>query len=427
MGIFSRKKQENLNVTVKNTKGEDFQEVLVGKYHYSPPGKVFNLKNFADDPESLSAFFGGIELISNSISSCPIFVKQYSDEQPVKNHPVMLALKYGRMTKFNFIKQLIHDVYVYGNGLAYIKRDINGDVKELIYCPPRSYAIYTNEVTMEVFYKIPKLFGETLLDSNSVIHIYKNSIDGMSGISIPSYAKIVLPLASAADKSALQFYDSGCNLNYVVQGKKILDTEEKMDIYNEMTNAFRGGNKNGNFAVIGNDLEIKTLGLSQKEAQALETRQYNITEIARYLNINPVLLGISAGSTYNNIEQAQMDLVIHTLLPLINLIEEEFNRKLIRPSQRDKYYIDFDEDKIMFATKNDTANYLTTLTKNGIISVNESRKMLGFAERPDDSADALYIPYTNINQNTISGNNNGNNEDENKEDNKEDGKEKENN
>ena len=60
MGIFSRKKQENLNVTVKNTKGEDFQEVLVGKYHYSPPGKVFNLKNLADDHESLSAFFGGI-------------------------------------------------------------------------------------------------------------------------------------------------------------------------------------------------------------------------------------------------------------------------------------------------------------------------------------------------------------------------------
>ena len=417
MGIFSRKKQENLNVTVKNTKGEDFQEVLVGKYHYSPPGKVFNLKNFADDPESLSAFFGGIELISNSISSCPIFVKQYSDEQPVKNHPIMLALKYGRMTKFNFIKQLIHDVYVYGNGLACIKRDINGDVKELIYCPPRSYAIYTNEVTMEVFYKIPKLFGETLLDSNSVIHIYKNSIDGMSGISIPSYAKIVLPLASAADKSALQFYDSGCNLNYIVQGKKILDTEEKMDIYNEMTNAFRGGNKNGNFAVIGNDLEVKTLGLSQKDAQALETRQYNITEIARYLNISPVLLGISAGSTYNNIEQAQIELVIHTLLPLINLIEEEFNRKLIRPSQRDKYYIDFDEDKLMFATKNDTANYLTTLTKNGIISVNESRKMLGFVERPD--CDELIIPYTNINDNKIDG------KEDNKEDNKEDGKEKE--
>ena len=421
MGIFSRKnKKENKEIQRDLTQEGQFTKDSFGNFTYSPAGRTFNLNIFNEDPETLAAFFGGIELISNSIASVPIYVKQFSDEEVVKNHPVSLALRYGRITKFNFIKQLIHDVYLTGNAIAYIKREISGDVKELIYCPIGTYSIYYDELKNEVFYKIPRITGDKLLDYSQVVHIFKNSKNGKTGIGLPYYARIVLPLSSAADKSALEFYDSGGNINGILQGKRILDTEEKMEAYNEWTNAFRGGNKNGNIAVIGNDFEYKQVGISQKDAQALETRQFNVLEICRYLNISPILLGINTGTTYNNIEQAQMDMVVHTLLPLINLIEEEFNRKFIRPSQRDRYYIDFDEDKIMFSTKGDTANYLTTLTKNGIISVNESRKVLGFSPRPD--CDELFIPYTNLNNNKVNGaeNNDGKEEKEEKNTEKED-------
>ena len=368
---------------------------------YSQQGKTFNLSKWNTDPETLSAFFGGVELISNSIANVPIYVRDIEDLEIIKNHPVTTALRYGKMTKFNFIKQLIHDVYVAGNGIAYIKRDVNGDVKELVYCPTGTYTIYVDEMTRTVYYQLTFLTGSRLLDASEVIHIFKNSKNGLTGLGIGRYASIILPLSSAADKSALEFYDSGGNINGVLQGKRQLDTEQKMEAYNEWTNAFRGGNKNGNIAVIGNDFEYKPVGISQKEAQALETRQFNVLEICRYLSINPVLLGISTGSTYNNIEQAQMDLVIHTLLPLINLIEEEFNRKLIRPSQREKVMIDFDEDKIMFSDKQSTANYLTTLTKNGIFSINEARVALGYSEK--EGLDENFIPFTDINQNKVNG------------------------
>ena len=396
MGIFSRRQKTEIKRDVSN----DVQrpEHVTA---YSQIGKSFNLNKWATDPETISAFFGGVELISNSIANVPIYVKDINSLEIIKNHPVVTALKYGKMTQFNFIKQLIHDVYVSGNGVAYIRRDINGDVKELIYCPIGTYTIYFDELTRSVYYQITFLTESRLLDSSNVIHIFKNSKNGMVGLGINRYATIVLPLSSAADKSALEFYDAGGNVNGILQGKRHLDTEEKMEAYDEWTNAFRGGNKNGNIAVLGNDFEYKQVGISQRDAQSLETRQFNVLEICRYLNINPVLLGISTGSTYNNIEQAQMDLVIHTLLPLINLIQEEFNRKLIRPSQRGKYEIDFDEDKILFSDKQSTANYLTTLTKNGILSINESRTTLGYAEK--EGCDDLIIPYTDVNANKVNG------------------------
>ncbi len=410
MGIFSRKDKVN------KIKREDSEVQTPQHSTYSQQGRSFSLSTFSTDPETISTFFGGVELISNSVSNVPIHVKDSITQEIVKNHPLISALKYGKMTKFNFIKQLVHDIYVNGNGVAYIKRDVAGDVKELVYCPPGSYVIYFDEISRTVYYQINFLTGSKLLDASSVIHIFKNSKNGFVGVGISKYATITLPLSSAADKSALQFFDSGGNVNGILQGKRILDTEEKMEAYNEWTNAFRGGNKNGNIAVLGNDFEYKQVGISQKDSQSLESREFQVLEIARFLSINPVLLGIRTGATYSNIEQAQMDLVIHTLLPLIELIEEEFNRKLIRPSQREKYYIDFEEEAIMFTTKMDNANYLTTLTKNGIISINDARNSLGYASKP--GCDDLVIPYTNINSNKVNGNNN------NKE---EDGKEEENN
>lgn len=403
MGLFSRKNKQEI-------KREGVQEQMQVPEHvtraytgYYQRGSTYNINSWTTDPETISAFFGGVELISSQIANIPIYVRDKEKLEIVENHQITNILKYGKLSKFNFIKQLIHDIYVNGNGIAYIKRDISGSPKELIYCPPTTYTIWENGLTHEVYYQIPFIRGGDYLDPSSVIHIFKNSKNGLIGIGINKYASITIPLSSAADKSALQFYDSGGNINGILQGKRILDTEEKMEAYNEWTNAFRGGNRNGNIAVIGNDFEYKQVGVSQKDAQSLETRQFNVLEICRYLNINPILLGIQAGSTYNNIEQAQMDLVIHTLLPLINLIEEEFNRKLIKPSERGKYMIDFDEDKIMFTTKSDSANYLTTLTKNGIISVNDAREALGFAKKP--GCDNLIIPYTNINDNKVDGNN----------------------
>ena len=403
MGLFSRKKEVEI-------KRDDTEQQKPQHTTYSQVGKQFNLNNWTTDPESISTFFGCVELISNSVAQAPIYVKDIETLEIIKNHPINTALKYGKLTKFNFIKQLIHDVYVYGNGIAYIKRDGSGEVKELIYCPNGTYTLYFDDITRTVYYQINFITGSRILDASNVIHIFKNSKNGAVGVGISRYATITLPLSSAADKSALQFYDSGSNLSGILQSKRQLDTEEKMEAYNEWTNAFRGGNKNGNIAVLGSDFEFKQVGISQKEAQSLESREFNVLEICRFFSVKPVLLGIRTGATYSNIEQAQMDLVIHTLLPLIELIEEEFNRKLIRPSQRDKYFIDFDESALLFTTKMDNANYLTTLTKNGIISVNDARTNLGYAPKP--GCDDLIIPFTNINANKVNNDGTGENKQE---------------
>ena len=407
MGLFSRNKVKEEKTIVKRNNEETIDEAQRPAWSYSPNGLGFSLSSYNTNPETLSAFFGGVELISNSVAEVPILVKDYKTKEVIEDHPIITALKYGRINKFNLIKQLVHDVYVYGNGLAYIDRGPNG-VKEIIYCPRGSYNILADPVKMRVYYQIPFIKDGATLDSSNVIHIFKNSKDGLTGKGIGEYASLLFPLASAADKSALQFFDSGGNVNGILQSKKFLDTEEKIEAWNEWNNAFRGTHKNGNIVILGNDWEYKQVGVSQKDSQQLETREFNVLEICRYLNISPILLSVNSGATYNNIEQAQLDLVIHTLLPLIELIEEEFNKKVIRPNERGKYYIDFQEENIMFSDRSSTANYFTSLVKNGVISINEARKSLNYTEK--EGCDELIIAYTNVNDNKVDGKDENNDE-----------------
>jgi HK97 family phage portal protein len=116
------------------------------------------------------------------------------------------------------------------------------------------------------------------------------------------------------------------------------------------------------------------------------------------------LIGDLSHTQYGSVEAAQADFIAHTLLPLISMIQDEMNRKLIKPSERASLTIDLDEDHIYLSDKTSTANYLSTLTNAGIMTINEARHIIYL--QPVEGGDECRIPYSDANQNLISGNKN---------------------
>jgi len=145
-------------------------------------------------------------------------------------------------------------------------------------------------------------------------------------------------------------------------------------------------------------MEYTPLSGNANENQMLETRLFNVAEISRYFNISPVLLGDLSKSSYNTIEAANIEFLTHTLMPYVSMIQDEFNRKLVKPSEVG-ISIDLDESYLIKADKNSTANYLKTLVDGGIITRNEARTQLGYNEI--EGCDKLIVPYTSISDNTI--------------------------
>jgi len=391
MGLFNRNKQ-NIQETIVEKRDNEQQE------SYTVPVGLDFLTPYLSKGEAtaVSCFFFGVQLISDTIASIPIHVKNIKDGE-ILSHPIDIAFNNSLLSKYTLMKQLIWDMYIYGNGLAYIKRASDGTPTSIIYCPHGSYSIMYNELKQELYYLIPNLTKKRVEPINC-IHLVHNSKDGVNGKGIPLYAKKILDIALATDNHSKNYFENGANIDGLLKSSKPLTSAQKLDIKNSWETV-HGAGKTGGIAVLGNDLDYTAIGNNANDSQMIESRKWNAEEVARYLSLDPSILGISGTSAYNSIEQAQLAFLSHCIYPLISLIENELNRKLIKPSEFNKILVDMDENHIMFSDKSSTANYYSTLTKNGILSINEARHSLGFA--PIENGDSHIIPWTDLSQNTI--------------------------
>jgi len=397
MGIFTPKKKVNKELRDIEGASEKKEEVSV------PVGLEYLFNRKSGDATSVSAYFAATEIISNTIATIPIHVRRVEDNEILSNHPLNFIWNSGLQTRFMLIKSLVWDMLAHGDGIAYIKRANDGTPLELIYCPHGTYTVMYNETTRQLYYLIPSI-KKSKIEPINVIHFIKNSSNGVKGISVGQYALQSLNLARATNKSAEKFFDGGCKIDGVLTSTAPMGQKQKQEAKESWEKIYGAYGTGGGIAVLGNDWKYQSIAQNSEQSQMLQSREFNITELARYFTISPTLLGDLSHTQYGTLEAAQSDFIAHTLLPLISMIQDEMNRKLLKPSERGKITIDLDEDHIYLSDKSSTATYLSTLTSNGILSINEARHILGY--QPIEGGDEHVIPYTDISQNTIENNKN---------------------
>ena len=385
MGLF-----DNLNLFKRsNTNASQVEE-------RSFTGAEISLNSLLDNSgpvTSLSAVYAAVEMISNALAELPILIKV--DGIVDTQHPFNHLFCNNLMSKYVLIKQLVWDILIMnGNALLYIRRDSRGVPKELVYCKPADTQIMYNESTRDLYYLNQKV-AKGRIEPKDMIHLYKNSQDGINGRSIISYAKKVFDLSKYTDATASNYYQSGCNLNGIltITGNPSQEEVEKIRMN---WKRLHGADGNSGLAILKGNMNYQSIGQSAAESQMLEARLFNVSEIARFFNISPVLLGDLTKSSYSTIEAAQLEFVQHTLYPFIVMFEEELNRKLCH---RSNVRIDFDVSFLIKSYKAVQANYLNTLVSGGIMSINEARASLGL--NPIEGGDKVIIPFTDISQNTI--------------------------
>ena len=342
---------------------------------------------------TLSSFYGAMELISNSIAQLPIIVKR--DNEIDKNHPLNLLFKNGLISKFNLIKSVITDIIMYGNAYIYIERAADGTPINLIYCQPTNVNVDYNDRKQELYYQIP-MIKRGRIEAVNVLHFYKNSYNGVLGRSLISYAKSVVDLAQATDKAAQTYYGSGCALHgaLTIKSSRRGAKEQAREAFASTHNG-----KGSGLVILDDDMSYQQLSSNANDSQMLEARTFNVTEIARYFNINPILLGDAKGKGYATIEAANIEFVSHTLLPYITMMQDELNRKLLKPSESN-VEIDIDESYLMKGDEQSESDYLTKLVSGGIMTINEARNRLGLNNV--DGGDDIIMPYTKIEDNKLS-------------------------
>lgn len=360
----------------------------------------------------LSAFFAATNLISNSIALMPVSENQLNDNKRtvVENSNITPLFYNMLLTKFNVFKKIVEDVILKGNGYLYINRDEAGHPKSLTYLRPSQVAIQYNELTQDLYYLVTssnKVTKKKILDKD-MCHFVMHSNDGVNGLSIISYATRTIDSANATEQSAKQFFDSGCSINGIVRLKNPIVSDKQRNEIRQNWSQIHGGDNCSGVCVLSGVEDFTPITSDPNKSQMLETRRFNITEVARWFNINPILLGDLSHTAYNDIEAANIEFVQHTLLPWIEMLQNELTRKLIVNKKR---YIDLDENVLLKSNKTNMANYCKTLVTGGIMTANEARAQLGL--NPMDGADRLIVAYSKINDNTINTNGKDNDKEEN--------------
>lgn len=352
---------------------------------------IGNIDDFTST--QLSGVFSALENISNAIAQLPIYITDGKNNEI--EHYVKKLFYTNQISKFNLFKQIIWDIYLKGNAFLYIRRDNKGVPTELVYLKPQQVTINYNENNHVLYYLANSLVKGKIVPQD-IIHFYKNGIfEGKSTISFGTQA---IELAKETDSVSKSYFRSGCNVNGIIKMLTNSTDKQRQEIQSAWQNNI-GKGKNG-VAVMPQNVEYIKLGSDANSAQMLESRQYNITEIARFFNISPVMLGDLSKASYSTLEMVLTQFVQITLQPLVSMIQSELTRKLI-PTTEDAY-INLDESYLIKFDKNTESTYYTNLVRGGILTVNEAREALGFSKV--EGGDKLMIPYTDVTQNTISEN-----------------------
>lgn len=349
-----------------------------------------------------SPFFAAINLISNAVASMSWKTKAYEENVEVpKDFYASRLFDDTVLSQFMTVKNMIKDVLINGNGFAYIHRDKQGNPTSLEYLTPKEVSIIYKP-HRSLLYNVTTLTSR-LVEPINIIHISLHNENGVDGKSLINYASNTVKLAGASEKAAKTFFDSGMQVKGILSTDTARLTKDQRNAIRQAWQESQLGTGTG-LAVLENGMRYQSISSNSKDAELLETRLYNVQEVARWFNISPTLLGDLSKNGYSTLEQAQLQFLVNTLTPYVIMLEQELNRKLINYRDRNKYYIDINEADIVKQDKQSQVNYLGSLVDKGIITRNEARKELGF--QPIEGGDELIVAFTDISQNIIGDKNN---------------------
>src|SRR4030042_2484904 len=225
-----------------------------------------------------------------------------------------------------------------------------------------------------------------------MIHIKNFSYDGLLGVSTLTHAMNITSLAASADGQAKGFFSSGANLSGVLSFPGKIDPIKAAALKKAWGEAFALNSLSGQaggVAVMEGGAEFKSVSVNPKDAQMLETRAFNVIDICRFFGVSPIKAFDISSATYANVESYQLGYITDTITPLARKIDNEFNRKLFRPSQRGRMRTELRVKYLMSSDLDTQSNYYSKMFRLGVYSPNDICKEINVAG--SEQGDKRYV------------------------------------
>ena len=350
-----------------------------------------------------TAVYACVRILAEAVASLPLHVYEYQDDggkKLVHDHPLYYLLHdepNPEMTSFVFRETLMSHLLIWGNAYAQIIRNGAGRVLGLYPLLPDKmevqrddkgniYYVYSRNSDENPMFKE---YGNIKLKAEDVLHIPGLGFDGLIGYSPIAMAKNAVGMTLACEEYGASFFANGANPGGVLEHPGVLKDPSK--VRESWNSVYRGVSNAHKIAVLEEGMKYQQIGIPPEEAQFLETRKFQINEIARLYRIPPHMVGDLDKSSFSNIEQQSLEFVKYTLDPWVIRWEQSLQRSLLLPGEKGKYFIKLNVDGLLRGDYQSRMNGYAVGRQNGWFSANDIREMENMNPIPDEEGGNLYL------------------------------------
>lgn len=355
----------------------------------------------------MTAVYSCVRILSEAIAGLPLQFYKYTEsggKEKAVDHPLYFLLHdepNPEMTSFVFRETLMTHLLLWGNAYAQIIRNGRGEVIAL-------YPLMADRMSVnrdsngQLYYEYtvysddaPTVKGSTArLALTDVLHIPGLGFDGLVGYSPIAMAKNAIGMAIACEEYGAKFFANGAAPSGVLEHPGTIKDPSRV---RESWQSTFGGSSNANkVAVLEEGMKYTPISISPEQAQFLETRKFQIDEIARIFRVPPHMVGDLEKSSFSNIEQQSLEFVKYTLDPWVARWEQAMVRSLLSAEDKKRYFIKFNVDGLLRGDYQSRMNGYAIGRQNGWMSANDIRELENLDKISEEEGGDLYLINGNM-------------------------------
>lgn len=355
----------------------------------------------------MTAVYACVRILSEAIAGLPLHLYRHNSEggkEKAINHPLYRLLHdepNPEMSSFVFRETLMTHLLLWGNAYSQIIRNGKGEIVALYPLMPNKMGV-NRDANGRLYYEYtrsteeaPTMKGSTVrLSPADVLHIPGLGFDGLVGYSPIAMAKNAIGLAIATEEYGSKFFANGAQPSGVLEHPGTLKDPSR--VRDSWQSTFGGSGNANKVAVLEEGMKYTPISISPEQAQFLETRKFQINEIARIFRVPPHMVGDLEKSSFSNIEQQSLEFVKYTLDPWVARWEQSIQRTLLRPEEKQDYFVKFNVEGLLRGDYQSRMNGYATARQNGWMSANDIRELENLDRIPTEDGGDLYLINGNM-------------------------------
>lgn len=323
----------------------------------SPPTQAGNIIT-ADTAIRVTAVWSCVKILSESIGQLPLHLYRRvgAGKERVTDHPAaqLIRIPNAWQTRMEFVEHQQYHLATTGAGYAEIVpgRGRRAVLGELVPHMPQNVRVVRLKPSRRLEYVVrdPGGSGERTLPQEQMLHLRAGMMrDSVHSLSPIGELREAIGAARAASDYGSRFFRNDAQPRGYLKIPGKLKDEDAADEYRRRWYARQGGINQMGIAVLTQGLEYEPIGLSNQDAQFLETRQYNAKDIARIFRIPAHMINEMSGAIKANVEQMGLEFVTYTLMSWLARWEQRLAATLLGPLDQEEYFFEFLVDGLMRA------------------------------------------------------------------------------